>query len=201
MTSRDTRQKLIDTAIGLIWQASYGAVSVDEICRAADVKKGSFYHYFPSKSALAVTILDTMFEDRRAAMDACFSPAVPPLERFERLVDLCIADQNEAIEKYGRICGCPFTSIGCEMAAQDELIAAKVQEMTARIERYFESALRDAVAEGALPADTDIKAKAGQIYTYAIGAELMARIQNSPAPVENMRQSLSTLLTPPVAAE
>ena len=200
MAPRDTKQKLIDTALELIWQSSYGAVSVDDICRAADVKKGSFYHYFPSKSALAVAILDFMFEDGRADMDACFSPDVPPLERFERLTDKWLAEQREALAKYGRVCGCPFTSIGSEMAVQDELICAKVQEMIGRIERYFESALRDAVAEGLLPAATDIKTKASEIYAYAIGAEMMARIQNSLTPLEDMKKGIENLLKNTAAA-
>lgn len=196
MTTRDTRQKLIDTALELIWQSSYGAVSVDDICKAADVKKGSFYHYFPSKSALAVAILDFMFEDGRAEMDACFSPDVPPLERFARLTDMWLIEQREALARYGRVCGCPFTSIGSEMAVQDDLICAKVQEMIGRIERYFESALRDAVADGLLPADTDVKAKASEIYAYGVGAEMMARIQNSLTPIEDMKKGLINLLTP-----
>lgn len=196
MTSRDTRQKLIDTAIDLIWQSSYGAVSVDDICRAADVKKGSFYHYFPSKSALAVALLDFMFEEGRAEMDACFSPDVPPLERFTRLTDMWLAEQRDALAQYGRVCGCPFTSIGSEMAVQDDIICAKVQEMITRIERYFESALRDAVAEGLLPEGLDIKAKASEIYSYGIGAETMARIQNSLAPLEDIKRGIDNILRP-----
>lgn len=200
MAPRDTKQKLIDTAIALIWQSSYGAVSVDDICKASDVKKGSFYHYFPSKSALAVAILDFMFEDGRADMDCCFSPDVPPLERFARLIDMWIAEQKDAMAQYGRVCGCPFTSIGSEMAVQDDLICAKVREMIGRIERYFESALRDAVAEGLLPADTDVKAKASEIYAYGVGAEMMARIQNSLTPLEDMKKGIENLLKTTAAA-
>ena len=53
-----TRQKLIETAKNLIWTSSYGAVSVDDICRTANVKKGSFYHYFPSKQDLALAAME-----------------------------------------------------------------------------------------------------------------------------------------------
>jgi hypothetical protein len=37
----DTKQKLIDTALELVCKSSYGSVSVDDICKASDVKKGS----------------------------------------------------------------------------------------------------------------------------------------------------------------
>jgi TetR/AcrR family transcriptional repressor of nem operon len=142
-----------------------------------------------------VALLDFMFDDGRADMDACFSPDVPPLERFQRLTDMWLVEQREALEKYGRVCGCPFTSIGSEMAVQDDQICAKVQEMIGRVERYFESALRDAAAEGLLPPDTDIRAKASEIYAYGVGAEMKARIQNSLTPLEDMKKSLPGLIT------
>ena len=54
----ETRQRIIDTARELISARSYHAVGVAEICRQAGAQKGSFYHYFPSKRALALTALD-----------------------------------------------------------------------------------------------------------------------------------------------
>jgi len=50
----DARQRLLDATIDLIWQNSYGAVTVDDICERAGVKKGSFYYFFPSKTDLVV---------------------------------------------------------------------------------------------------------------------------------------------------
>ena len=50
----DAKEKLLRVAFDLIWEQSYGAVSVDDICERANVKKGSFYYFFPSKSDLAV---------------------------------------------------------------------------------------------------------------------------------------------------
>ncbi|WP_149541380.1 TetR/AcrR family transcriptional regulator [Siccirubricoccus phaeus] len=48
------RDKLLDAAIGVVRAQGYAATSVDEICRAAGVTKGAFFHHFPSKEALAI---------------------------------------------------------------------------------------------------------------------------------------------------
>lgn len=48
------KEKLLDVAFKLIWDQSYGSVSVDDICQQAEVKKGSFYHFFESKAELAI---------------------------------------------------------------------------------------------------------------------------------------------------
>lgn len=48
------RQKLLAAAILLIRDHGYAATSVDELCRAAGVTKGAFFHHFASKERLAV---------------------------------------------------------------------------------------------------------------------------------------------------
>jgi len=53
----DTKQRLLDTAQRLFYARSYEDVGVQEICQEAGVKKGSFYHFFPSKRDLTLAIL------------------------------------------------------------------------------------------------------------------------------------------------
>jgi TetR/AcrR family transcriptional repressor of nem operon len=61
-TTTDTKQKLIDTALELILKSSYGSVSVHDICKAADVKKGRFYDFFPSKVDLAIAAMEESYK-------------------------------------------------------------------------------------------------------------------------------------------
>jgi AcrR family transcriptional regulator len=49
----DTRTRLVEVAMDLIWPRSYGSASVDMICKAAGVFQGSYYHFFPSLFAEA----------------------------------------------------------------------------------------------------------------------------------------------------
>jgi TetR/AcrR family transcriptional regulator, transcriptional repressor for nem operon len=48
------KTKLIDAAHALVRRQGYAATTVDEICNAAGVTKGAFFHHFVSKEALAV---------------------------------------------------------------------------------------------------------------------------------------------------
>jgi len=180
----DTKQKLIGTALELIWKSSYGSVSVDDICKAADVKKGSFYHFFPSKADLAIAALEESYASMKPEFDRVFSPESPPLRRFEDLAEFFYQFQQAAAEKYGKVCGCPCATLGCEMAGQEAGIVAKTREIAQRQERYYQSALRDLVADGLLPPITDVKAKAEEIYAYFIGQTMSARIQNSLDPLK-----------------
>ena len=51
------REKIVAAAIDLLRQNGYVATTVDEICAAAGVTKGAFFHHFESKEALAETCL------------------------------------------------------------------------------------------------------------------------------------------------
>jgi TetR/AcrR family transcriptional repressor of nem operon len=174
----NTKQKLIDTAFELLWTHSYGAVSVDDICKAACVKKGSFYHFFPSKVDLAIAAMEQSSAVVKPDYDRIFSPGNDPVKRFEDYADYMCAGQEEAVKKFGRVCGCPCASLGSEIAGQEAGVRAKFDQVTVRQERYFENALRDMVAEGLLSADTDTKAKAKEINAYVLGQLMVARIQN-----------------------
>ncbi len=184
MASNNTKERLIETAIDLIWMSSYGSVSVDDICKAADVKKGSFYHYFPSKIDLAIAAMETSFSEFKPLLDEIFSPATPPMERFKRYVDCGYEHQKEIKQKHGIVCGCPMASLASEMAPQDQAIHDKTEEIISYKIKYYESALRDMIAEGVLPKDTDVEAKAKNIYSFMMGQFVMARIQDSLKPLD-----------------
>ncbi|CAH1649692.1 TetR/AcrR family transcriptional regulator [Hyphomicrobiales bacterium] len=54
----DARSRLLEAALTLIRAKGYSATSVDELCTAAGVTKGAFFHHFKSKDALAVAAAD-----------------------------------------------------------------------------------------------------------------------------------------------
>lgn len=54
----DARSKLLDAALTVIRMKGYSATTVDELCAAAGVTKGAFFHHFRSKDDLAVAAAD-----------------------------------------------------------------------------------------------------------------------------------------------
>lgn len=188
-TATDTKATLIETAKDLIWQNSYASVSVDDICNAAGAKKGSFYHYFPSKVELAIAALDDHFKETKTIFDDVFSPTRPAYERFELLAHAAIENQRMTLEKYGKVCGCPFATLGSEMAGQEDKISEKIIGFVHLMQRYYETTLRDLVSEGHLPKNTNIQDKAEDIATYIIGQFMMARVNNSLEHLERTMKS------------
>jgi TetR/AcrR family transcriptional regulator, transcriptional repressor for nem operon len=197
----DADERLMAAALDLMWEESYGAVSIDDICKRADVKKGSFYYFFESKAALAVAALEKMWrDDWKPMMDARFSPTVEPLVRIKEYLESVYTKQCQLKIDTGKVLGCPVCSVGSEISTQEIDVSAKVREIVSRKRRYLESAIRDAAAEGKIePCDPVQKALA--IACLMEGAVSQARIMNDPEPLKNLpAMALDLLRVKPEAA-
>jgi len=187
------RSRLLETAAALISRSNYGAVSVDDICERASVGKGSFYHFFPSKSDLAVAALEDHWEKTRADKDRVFSPQVPPLDRIAGWCGLMRRNQARRKALAGMALGCPYTSLGSELSTTDEKIRRKCREIAERTCRYVESAVRDAQLAGLVP-DGDAARKARELYLFAVGALQQAKIDDDLGLLERLEPAMFRLL-------
>ncbi len=76
------RQKLLNGALAVIREKGYAATTVDELCARAGVAKGSFFHHFKGKEALAVAAADYWSETTGAFFAAApYHTHKDPLDR------------------------------------------------------------------------------------------------------------------------
>ena len=174
----DADQRLMDAALELVWTQSYGAVTIDDICKRAEVKKGSFYYFFDSKEQLAVAALERMWKDDwKAKMDTVFSASVDPLDRLRNYLANIYRWQTEMKQRFGRMIGCPVASVGSEVGTQECSICEKTREIMARKRRYVESTVRDAIANGSLEPG-DVTKRTTVLLSFIEGMTLQARAAN-----------------------
>ena len=50
----ETRQRIIDYAIGQFWRYGYSGITIDEIAGELRISKATFYNFFKSKEDLVV---------------------------------------------------------------------------------------------------------------------------------------------------
>jgi TetR/AcrR family transcriptional repressor of nem operon len=82
------RQKLLGSALSLIREQGYSSTSVDELCAAAGVTKGAFFHHFKSKDALAVAAANHWSQLTAAFFEtAPYHRHADPLERVLGYLD------------------------------------------------------------------------------------------------------------------
>lgn len=182
----DADQRLMDAALDLVWSQSYGAVTIDDICKKAEVKKGSFYYFFESKEQLAIAALDRLWrEDWKPRMDEIFSASIEPLDRLKNYLAGVYRRQSETKKRVGRMLGCPVASVGSEMGTQECKICEKTRELVGRKRRYVESAVRDAIANGSLEPGDPLK-RTTVLMSFIEGLTLQARISNDPEVLKDL---------------
>ncbi|AHE97139.1 TetR/AcrR family transcriptional regulator [Thioalkalivibrio paradoxus] len=194
---RETRQRIVDSACDLIHRRSYTAVGVAEICAQARTRKGSFYHFFPSKQDLSLAVIDEL---RRILDEQVLSPSfgrdLPPLRRLERFVDHLCGFQQGAMAAMGRMPGCPFGNLALELATTDEVIRRRLEVVFAAIRARFEHVIEDAVAIGET-GPVDVRATAEAMLAYMEGMLMLAKTANDPAVIRRLGPALVQIRIPP----
>lgn len=104
---------------------------------------------------------------------------MPPLQRIERLFDLAYAVQKQQQAEGGCMRGCPFGSLAAEVATQDEVLRAKVEEIMEGSTRYLRLALEEA-GEAGVPLADPPEALARSLMAYMQGTMLLAKCHNDP---------------------
>jgi TetR/AcrR family transcriptional regulator, transcriptional repressor for nem operon len=189
----ESKLRLLQTAHELIWRQSYGSVGVDQICEHSNVKKGSFYHFFRSKSELTVAAYEYHWEQRRQTLDRIFSMRVAPLERLDAYFDYLRQHQVQHFRVYGRVPGCPFASLGSELSTQDEAIRRMAQQISERKCRYLESTLGDALELGEIPKQ-DARSLAQEVHFFIVGLIQEAKISNNIDVLERMKTGVYRII-------
>jgi TetR/AcrR family transcriptional repressor of nem operon len=145
----DSKTKLLDSALNVIRAKGYADTSVDDICRAAGVTKGSFFHHFKSKDDLAVAAAnywDTITSAFFAA--APYHQAEDPLDRVFGYVDFRAAILIGAEPEYTCLLGTlvqeiysthPDIRVACERGLSAH-IAKLTEDIEAAKQRYASSA-------------------------------------------------------------
>ena len=84
----ETRQALLEAALPLFREKGYHATTVEEITEGADVAKGTFFNYFPSKEVLLDELSAWSIERLRAALDVDRGAPSSPTARVKLLMRL-----------------------------------------------------------------------------------------------------------------
>lgn len=82
---RRTRREIFDAAMALFAERGFDAATLDEICAAADVARGTFFLHFPSKAALLLDLNRQLAEE---LAESLAEPRGSAVSEVRAMVDL-----------------------------------------------------------------------------------------------------------------
>ncbi|MFC7450477.1 TetR/AcrR family transcriptional regulator [Rhodococcus daqingensis] len=189
----DARERMLDAACGLIRERGYTGVGVAEVCSAADVRKGSFYHFFESKQALTREVIREHWQTQRARWVAALSGPGAPLDRLEALFAMQV-DDIRAEHASAAINGCLFANLSLELSTQDATIRADLQSIFDEQAALVAGVLDEAAADGSLTPDGTTAELAGAMLAQLEGAVLFAKLRNDAAALDGLWGQLRRLM-------
>jgi TetR/AcrR family transcriptional regulator, transcriptional repressor for nem operon len=83
------RTKLLDVAVRVVREKGYNATTIDDLCAAADVTKGAFFHHFKSKEDMAVAAANYWSANTAELFrQAAYHDRPDPLDRVLAYIDM-----------------------------------------------------------------------------------------------------------------
>jgi TetR/AcrR family transcriptional repressor of nem operon len=129
--SAETRTRLLDAARDVIRAKGYTATTVDDICVAAGVTKGAFFHHFASKEQLGVAAIEAFDAMAEALFGSAAYNALPdPRDRVLGYVDLRASMIHGDIAQFSCLMG---TTVQEVYATHPRLRAACEEGMSGHI--------------------------------------------------------------------
>lgn len=95
-----TRRAIIDAALRLLEQQSFGALSLREVTREAGIVPAAFYRHFDSMEALGLVLIDESFRALRDMLRGARAGKLDPNRFIESSVDILLAGVNDRIEHW-----------------------------------------------------------------------------------------------------
>lgn len=160
--SAETRTHILEVASQLFSKTGYDATGVAEICHAAGVSKGAFYHHFPTKQAVFMELLNAYLN----GIDSGFN-----LMRQE------VQDVPQAIIQMAELVGSLFQSADIHLpiflefwtqANHDPHIWEASIAPYRRYINYFAEMIQEGIDQGSLkPVDAQLAGRV--LVSFAIG--------------------------------
>jgi TetR/AcrR family transcriptional repressor of nem operon len=190
----DTRRRILDAAYALVLRHGYTATTVDRVLRQTGLTKGAFFHYFQSKSDLALALIERYAAEGRESLHAALVRAEQasedPLEQllfFHRDV----LARAESPEPAGApLAGCLIACAAYELEAHSPEVRAVMRSAVMHYRSVLTSKLREVAARYQPRMPVDPAELAEHLYGVYDGGLVIGRLLgDSQALARQLRQT------------
>jgi len=192
------KDKLLQAALSVIRTKGYAATTVDDLCAAATVTKGAFFHHFKSKEDLAVAAADYWSQmTGRLFAEAPYHRHADPLDRVLGYIDFRKSLLTGGLPEFTCLVGTMVQETYASNPAIRNACARSIMSHAARVE----ADIRQAIERHGI--DPPWTAASLALYTQAVlqGAFIVAKAKGSAkeatACVDHLRRYVELLFNRP----
>ena len=148
-----TRERILEAAADVFADKGFHGAAVDDIVRASDSSKGSFYFHFPNKQGIFVALLDHLTQRLFDRVESAVAVSGNPVQRLDQALQAALTAFAQR-RRLARLLLVEAAGLG---HAMDERLMAIHERFIRLIQRHLD----EAVAAGQIePLDTQLAATA-----------------------------------------
>ncbi len=177
-----SKDDIVQAGLDIVLSKGFSATGVEAILKQANVPKGSFYNFFPSKEEFGLAIIDKYATETGEHFRAIFNDeSLPPLERVKKSFESRIL----RFEGYDCAKGCLIGNLSLEMSDQYERVRERLEQALQGWAKAVSKLLLQAQKEKTIPEDLDPEMLAENLISAFQGALLRSKVKKSSAPLKN----------------
>jgi TetR/AcrR family transcriptional repressor of nem operon len=181
-TACTTREHLLEVGLRQLRATGYTATGVKEVLDLAQVPKGSFYHYFPSKEAFVGELFARYANgEGERAQRILGDASVPPLKRLRTYFEELISVYGQP----GEAAGCLIGAMSLEIADHIPKLQAQLHSMYTGWQNGIADVLREAIKRGDLAKSTKPDPLAEFILNSYEGSLVRMKAEQNSSPLNH----------------
>ena len=167
---RETRERIIRAAAGLVAEHGAAGTSLDDVRTATGASKSQLYHYFGDKHGLVEAVVDYQC----ATVLGLQAQALASVSDWDGLAQWAEA-MASIVEEQGGRGGCPIGTLAAALADTDERLRTSLSEAFRAWSDAIRGALSRIRANGLLSANADLDALTTSMLASIQGGLLLAK--------------------------
>jgi TetR/AcrR family transcriptional repressor of nem operon len=200
MAKHESKTKLLDAALHVIRAKGYSATRIEDICEAADLTKGSFFHHFKGKEDLALAAVEHWDASTADVFtSAPYRSLSDPLDRLLGYVDFRKAILQGDLPAFTCLIGTMVQEVYESHPAIQVACDKSISDHSALVQADIAEAMRTHGVVG----DWSAESLALHIQAVIQGGFILAKAKHGPGPaaaaLDHLRRYLQALFTPPKA--
>jgi TetR/AcrR family fatty acid metabolism transcriptional regulator len=184
----ETRQRLLDAALGVFARNGFERATVDEIVRDAGFSKGAFYVHFDSKEDLFWETLKRRIEAQQVTLSQAIEPGLDVVEAERRILRTLFEARER--EPLGPAVYYEFVA----HAMRKEKVRERLAEFYASWHEFVVQTLKVGRESGAVRDDVDLQLQASALMATFEGALIQSQLASPELRLSNDVDAFARLL-------
>jgi TetR/AcrR family transcriptional repressor of nem operon len=193
----ESKSALLDAALSVFRTKGYTATRVEDVCEAAELTKGSFFHHFTSKEALAIEVAEHWIAVTGPKFASAAYRTLPdPLDRLLAYIDFRKALLKGTLPEITCFAGTLIQEVYKTHPAVRDACEKSITGHVATLVEDIDEAMR------LYGVDRSFSAESLALYTQAViqGAFILAKAKQGPAVavdcMDHLRRHIELLFAP-----